>query len=209
MEGQIELEDYLRSLNCEGFDICDYIPEGRANAVTRYELCMKTGFRDRQVRDLIHYARRDGSILNLSDGKGYFRPDLDDPVERGMLAAYVRQEESRRDSIDWSLNGAIKDCKEIEVHRVYVDVNTIITAGSLLTAVVVIFSAVFAVYKWYLRQNEQDKEIERMKSEQCLLTYGILACLKGLKEQGCNGPVTEAIDKIQKHINKQAHDQED
>ena len=86
----------------------------------------------------------------------------------------------------------------------YVDVNTIITAGSLLTAVVVIFSAVFAVYKWYLRQNEQDKEIERMKSEQCLLTYGILACLKGLKEQGCNGPVTEAIDKIQKHINKQA-----
>lgn len=85
----------------------------------------------------------------------------------------------------------------------------IITAGSLLTAVVVIFSAVFAVYKWYLRQNEQDKEIERMKSEQCLLTYGILACLKGLKEQGCNGPVTEAIDKIQKHINKQAHDQED
>ena len=103
---------YLRSLNCEGFDICDYIPEGRANAVTRYELCMKTGFRDRQVRDLIHYARRDGSILNLSDGKGYFRPDLDDPVERGMLAAYVRQEESRRDSIDWSLNGAIKDCKD-------------------------------------------------------------------------------------------------
>lgn len=85
MEGQIELEDYLRSLNCEGFDICDYIPKGRANAVTRYELCMKTGFRDRQVRDLIHYARRDGSILNLSDGKGYFRPDLDDPVERGML----------------------------------------------------------------------------------------------------------------------------
>ena len=112
MEGQIELEDYLRSLNCEGFDICDYIPKGRASAVTRYELCMKTGFRDRQVRDLIHYARRDGSILNLSDGKGYFRPDLDDPVERGMLAAYVRQEESRRDSIDWSLNGAIKDCKE-------------------------------------------------------------------------------------------------
>ena len=43
MEGQIELEDYLRSLNCEGFDICDYIPKGRANAVTRYELCMKTG----------------------------------------------------------------------------------------------------------------------------------------------------------------------
>ncbi len=91
----------------------------------------------------------------------------------------------------------------------YVGVETIIMAGSLLTAVVVIFSAVFAVYKWYLKQNQQDVEIERVKSEQCLLTYGILACLKGLKEQGCNGPVTEAIAKIEKHINKQAHDQED
>ena len=91
----------------------------------------------------------------------------------------------------------------------YVDVNTIIMAGSLLTAVVVIFSAIFAVYKWYLKQNQQDVEIGRVKSEQCLLTYGILVCLKGLKEQGCNGPVTEAIDKIEKHINKQAHDQED
>lgn len=91
----------------------------------------------------------------------------------------------------------------------YVDVDTIIMAGSLLTAVVVIFSAIFAVYKWYLKQNQQDLEIERVKSEQCLLTYGILACLKGLKEQGCNGPVTEAIDKIEKHINKQAHNQED
>ena len=91
----------------------------------------------------------------------------------------------------------------------YVNVNTIIMVGSLLTAVVVIFSAIFAVYKWYLKQNQQDVEIERVKSEQCLLTYGILACLKGLKEQGCNGPVTEAIDKIEKHINKQAHDQED
>ena len=49
------------------------------------------------------------------------------------------------------------------------------------------FSVVFAVYRWYLRQNRQDTEIEKLKSEQCLLTYGILACLKGLKEQGCNG----------------------
>ena len=91
----------------------------------------------------------------------------------------------------------------------YMDVNTIITAASLIAAIGAIFSVVFAVYRWYLRQNRQDTEIEKLKSEQCLLTYGILACLKGLKEQGCNGPVTEAIDKIEKHINKQAHDQEE
>ena len=54
----------------------------------------------------------------------------------------------------------------------YVDVNTISLLLEALTAVCssLSFSA-FAVYKWYLRQNEQDKEIERMKSEQCLLTY--------------------------------------
>lgn len=91
----------------------------------------------------------------------------------------------------------------------YIDQNAIITTASVISALVVIFSTVFAVYRWYLKQNQQDKEIEKMKSEQCLLTYGILACLKGLKEQGCNGPVTEAIDKIEKHINKQAHDQEE
>lgn len=90
----------------------------------------------------------------------------------------------------------------------YIDTHMIIAAASLLTAVTAIFSVIFAVYRWYLKQNRQDEEIEKMKSEQCLLTYGILACLKGLKEQGCNGPVTEAIDKIEKHINKQAHDQE-
>lgn len=91
----------------------------------------------------------------------------------------------------------------------YIDVNTVITAASLITAVVAIFSVIFAVYRWYLRQNKQDEEIKKTKSEQCLLTYGVLACLKGLKEQGCNGPVTEAIDKIEKHINKQAHEQEE
>ena len=91
----------------------------------------------------------------------------------------------------------------------YVEAETIIMAGSLLTAVEVIFPAVFAVYKWYLKKNQQDVEIERVKSEQCLLIYEVLACLKGLKEQGCNDSVTEAIDKIEKHINKQAYNQED
>ena len=92
---------------------------------------------------------------------------------------------------------------------VYIDANTIITAATLFGAVTAIVGVAFNVYRWYLKQNKQDEEIEKMKNEQCLLTYGILACLKGLSEQGCNGPVTEAINKIEKHINKQAHDQED
>ena len=56
------------------------------------------------------------------------------------------------------------------------------------------------------RQKKQDTEIAEIKREQTMLVYGILACLKGLKEQGCNGPVTAAIDKIEKHINQRAHE---
>lgn len=81
----------------------------------------------------------------------------------------------------------------------------IITIASVLTALGAIFGMAFAVYRWYLKQEKQDRDIKAIKEEQTLLTYGVLACLKGLKEQGCDGPVTTAINQIEKHINKQAH----
>jgi hypothetical protein len=87
----------------------------------------------------------------------------------------------------------------------YVDAQTVIAAASLFGAVTVIFGGIFAAYRWYIRQNLQDEDINAMKEEMCLLTYGVLSCLKGLKEQGCNGPVTEAIGKIEKHMNQEAH----
>ena len=86
-----------------------------------------------------------------------------------------------------------------------VAVNLIVTVASVITALGVIFGVIFAVYRWYLKQNKQDEDIKAIKEEQTLLTYGVLACLKGLKEQGCDGPVTVAINQIEKHINKQAH----
>lgn len=82
---------------------------------------------------------------------------------------------------------------------------TITAIAGIITAFGVIFGVIFAVYKWYLKQEKQDKDIKSIKEEQTLLTYGVLACLKGLKEQGCDGPVTSAIIQIEKHINKQAH----
>lgn len=81
----------------------------------------------------------------------------------------------------------------------------ITTLAATITALGVIFGAVFALYRWFLKQEKQDKDIKEIKEEQTLLTYGVLACLKGLKEQGCDGPVTSAITQIEKHINKQAH----
>lgn len=43
MEGQIELADYLESLEKQGFSILDYIGIGRENAKTRQQLCWCAG----------------------------------------------------------------------------------------------------------------------------------------------------------------------
>ena len=55
-------------------------------------------------------------------------------------------------------------------------------------------------------QANHQKEAQSIQEEQTLIVYGLLACLCGLREKGCNGPVTEAIDKIEKYINQKAHD---
>lgn len=78
-------------------------------------------------------------------------------------------------------------------------------AAAIIGAVVAIVNYLKKLFGWFEKQEMQDKEIREIKEEQTLLTYGILACLRGLKEQGCNGPVTEAIDKIEKHLNQKAH----
>ncbi|MBR2246025.1 MAG: branched-chain amino acid ABC transporter permease [Bacilli bacterium] len=81
----------------------------------------------------------------------------------------------------------------------------IITIASVITALGVIFGAVFAFHNWLLKREKNDTDIKAIKEEQSILTKGVLACLKGLKEQGCNGPVTEAIQDIEEYVNKQAH----
>ena len=84
---------------------------------------------------------------------------------------------------------------------------TVITVAAVLAAAGGIGAAVARVVRWLDRQKEQDRDLDAIREEQTLLTYGVLACLKGLQEQGCNGPVSEAIDKIEKHINLMAHNQ--
>ena len=81
----------------------------------------------------------------------------------------------------------------------------ITSLAATITALGVIFGAIFAAYKWFLKQEKQDTEIKAIKEEQTILVYGVLAFLKGLMEQGCNGPVSDAITTIEKHINKLAH----
>lgn len=81
----------------------------------------------------------------------------------------------------------------------------LITIASVITALGVIFGAVFTFHNWLLKRQRNDADIKEIKAEQSILTKGVLACLKGLKEQGCDGPVTIAIFDIEEHLNKQAH----
>ena len=84
---------------------------------------------------------------------------------------------------------------------------TIITAAAVVGAVVTIMKYYNKGYDLVRHQQEQDKFIKETQEELTLLTYGVLACLKGLHEQGANGPVTDAITKIEAHINERAHSQ--
>lgn len=83
---------------------------------------------------------------------------------------------------------------------------TIISLAALIGAIGALAALYNRGYDFVQRQKKQDALIHDMQAEQAILTYGVLACLKGLKEQGCNGPVTEAINKIEKHINEKAHE---
>jgi hypothetical protein len=94
---------------------------------------------------------------------------------------------------------------------------TVITASAFVAAILALIGIFAKAVRWMDKQKQQTEDIETLrathnhdmeaiKQEQTLLVYGVLACLKGLKEQGCNGPVTEAINKIEKHLNQKAHE---
>lgn len=84
----------------------------------------------------------------------------------------------------------------------------LITAGAVIAALVAIFGYYNRIYKFIMQQKKQDEDIKGIKEELTILTYGVLACLKGLKEQGCNGAVTEAINNTERFLNKKAHGQD-
>lgn len=88
---------------------------------------------------------------------------------------------------------------------VTVSADTIITAAAIITALGVIFGVVFAVYRWYLKQEKQDKDIARIKEEDTLIVFALSACLAGLQQLGANHTVPIAKDKLDKYINQQAH----
>lgn len=88
---------------------------------------------------------------------------------------------------------------------------------TIIGTISVIATFFLAIYKWYKKKIsdkiiEFDKRISQLeldskinKEENTILLKGQLACLKGLKEQGCDGPVTTSITEIETYLLKQAH----
>ena len=88
---------------------------------------------------------------------------------------------------------------------VTISADTIITIAAVITALGVIFGVIFAIYKWYLKQEKQDKDIAHIKEEDTLIVFALSACLDGLQQLGANQTVPIAKDKLDKYINQQAH----
>lgn len=108
----------------EVITIADLIPEGRENAISRAiltEKCVSNGLIDKKVKDkdramrkLVKKARIDWTILNLSDGDGYYRPTHEDLLE---LRRYIRQEERRGISVFKNIHNAKKLYEDLKAGR--------------------------------------------------------------------------------------------
>lgn len=99
----------------------------------------------------------------------------------------------------------------------YIEWQTIITAGAVVSALALMLGIISKVYKWYLKQNEQnnqiaelakhhDEDVRRIKEENCLVCFALSACLDGLQQLGANHTVPLAKDKLDKYLNQQAHE---
>ena len=49
---------------------------------------------------------------------------------------------------------------------------SILTAGGVLSALLLLLTTYNRVYRWTLRQKEQDEELKAIRKENTLLTYG-------------------------------------
>lgn len=87
----------------------------------------------------------------------------------------------------------------------YITFNTIITFGSVLAAVSAVITVVLKVHKFYLNQQRQDVQIEKLQNENALICFGLSACLDGLQQLGANHTVSRAKEKLDKYLNTMAH----
>lgn len=88
----------------------------------------------------------------------------------------------------------------------YIGTEQFLTVIAVASGIGSLGALVYKSIQWVERQNRQDEEIQHIKEEQCLLCYGLMAALDGLKQLGANGTVSAAHGKLEKHLNQSAHE---
>lgn len=99
----------------------------------------------------------------------------------------------------------------------YIEWQTIITAGTVVSALLLMLGIILKIHKWYLKQDEQttqlealrkhhEDDVQRIKEENCLMCFALSACLDGLQQLGANHTVPHAKEKLDKYLNQQAHE---
>ena len=87
----------------------------------------------------------------------------------------------------------------------YIDADTIIKAASLLGALGALGGVVIALYRQYESNKRQSEVIKEIREEQTLICCGLRGALQGLIEKGCDGPCKEALQMLDRHLNRSAH----
>ncbi len=72
--------------------------------------------------------------------------------------------------------------------------------ATILGVLGVVASVVGFGYKLFKRFERLEHRVEHSEELHTVLITGLLACLDGLKQQGCNGEVTKAISTLRQYL---------
>lgn len=92
----------------------------------------------------------------------------------------------------------------------------VITAFAFISAVIGLIVLFVKLVRWVDKLNALSQELEKLKNahdadinaikeELTVICYVLLANLDGLKQLGANGNVSEAYEKLEKHLNTMSH----
>lgn len=90
----------------------------------------------------------------------------------------------------------------------YINADSLLRCSAIISALGVIGGVVVSAMKMIVRDRRQSEIIKAMQEEQKLICYGLRGALQGLVAQGCNGPCRDALEKLDKHLNREAHHRE-
>lgn len=95
--------------------------------------------------------------------------------------------------------------------------NHLLAISAVLGALGVISAVIVKLVDWVRKPAKQDDTINELhekhdadmkalQTELQIICYGLRGALQGLIETGCNGPCKEALNLLDKHLNKNAHE---